>query len=92
MKSVNFDDLQSAHLALALGRRSISRTLLTSFQFRLQTGGVIGRESDSKAAINDFASFSSRIAKFAVMLDVAISPPFVRLMPIISNFHSDQRT
>ena len=66
-------DLQSTHLAPALGRlRSISRTLLTSFQFRLQTGGVIGRESDCKAAINDFTSFSSRIAKFAVMLDVAI--------------------
>jgi hypothetical protein len=67
------DYLQFAHFARVLGhRRSISLTLPTSFQFRLRAGGTIERDSDNSAEIKAFASFSSRIAKFAVMLDVAI--------------------
>ena len=70
------DYLQFAHFARTLGRRrSISLTLPTNFQFRLRVGGTIERDSDNSAEIKAFASFSSRIAKFAVILDVAISLP-----------------
>jgi len=70
------DYLQFAHFARTLGRRrSLSLTLPTSFQFRLRAGGTIERDSDNSAEIKAFASFSPRIAKFAVMLDVAILSP-----------------
>jgi hypothetical protein len=41
----------------------------------LRAGGTVERESDKNAEIKAFASFSSRIAKFAVILDVAIKIP-----------------
>ena len=74
-------------MARALGRRcSISLTLPTIFQFLLRTGGVVERESDNSAEIKAFASFSSRIAKFAVMLDVAMFHlPFLKTQKIIPN-------
>ena len=55
---------------------SIWRTLPTNSRFGLQTCSVVEHESDNKAEMKAFASLSSRIAKFAVMLDVAmIQPP-----------------
>jgi hypothetical protein len=46
---------------------------------RFLAGGGFGRDGDSKAEMKAFASFSSRIAKFAVMLDAAMSCSSFRL-------------
>ena len=73
------DDLKVNHLTRRLRRlRSIWLTLSTNFHPGLQRGGSIGRDSDNKAETKAFASLSSFIEKLAVMLDVAMLPPFLQ--------------
>ena len=74
------DDLEAAQFARFRGRRrSISATLPANPHVRFLAGGGVGRVSDNKAAMKAFASFPSRIAKFAAMLDVAMSCSSFRL-------------
>jgi len=56
-------------------KRTIVATVVEIYSHAQALRGTIGRESDNSAEIKAFASFSSRIAKFAVMLDVAIFLP-----------------
>ena len=67
--------LQRRREVVLIVERTVVATVIEIHSHAQALRGTIERESDNSSEIKAFASFSSRIAKFAVMLDVATFLP-----------------